>query len=91
MQKVQYYRNHMPTDVNMIGTQHMQAPAPFFHFDPYVYQTLQSVMGKNLVVETVKDTLRGRLMDVKPDHIAVQSGDEIFFIRIAQIVTIMPD
>ncbi|MCP1159207.1 YuzF family protein [Bacillus infantis] len=88
---MQYYRNHMPADVNMMGTQHMQAPAPVFHFDPYVYQTLQSVMGKNLVVETVKDTLRGRLMDVKPDHIAVQSGDEIFFIRIAQIVTIMPD
>ncbi|MCA1039954.1 YuzF family protein [Bacillus infantis] len=88
---MQYYRNHMPADVNMMGTRQMQAPAPVFHFDPYVYQTLQSVMGKNLVVETVKDTLRGRLMDVKPDHIAVQSGDEIFFIRIAQIVTIMPD
>ncbi|MGM0792768.1 MAG: YuzF family protein [Bacillota bacterium] len=87
---MQYHRN-IPADVNMMGTQQMQSPAPVFHFDPYVYQTLQIVLGRNLVVETVKDTLRGRLMDVKPDHIAVKSGDEIFFIRIAQIVTIMPD
>ncbi|MFP7445561.1 YuzF family protein [Bacillus infantis] len=87
---MQYHRN-IPADVNMMGTQQMQSPAPVFHFDPYVYQTLQSVLGRNLVVETVKDTLRGRLMDVKPDHIAVKSGDEIFFIRIVQIVTIMPD
>ncbi|MRX73180.1 DUF2642 domain-containing protein [Bacillus lacus] len=60
--------------------------------DPYVYQTLQSVTGSMLVVQTVRDTIRGRLTDVKPDHIIIQvNSDSTFFIRIQQIVSIMPD
>ncbi|WP_319007190.1 DUF2642 domain-containing protein, partial [Bacillus thuringiensis] len=31
----------------------------------YVYQTLQSVIGKHVVIETV----RGKLKGVKPDHL----------------------
>lgn len=59
--------------------------------DPYVFQTLQSVIGKTLVIQTVRDSTRGVLKDVKPDHIVLQAGDSTFFIRIQQIVTIMPD
>nr|MBA5586334.1 YuzF family protein [Anaerobacillus isosaccharinicus]QOY38723.1 YuzF family protein [Anaerobacillus isosaccharinicus] len=58
--------------------------------DPFVVQTLQSVIGKDLVVETTKDTIRGNLKDVKPDHIMIMAGNTPFFIRIQQIVTIMP-
>lgn len=59
--------------------------------DPYVFQTLQSVIGKVLVIQTVRDSIRGKLKDVKPDHIVLEAGDSVFFIRIQQIVTIMPD
>ncbi|WP_407272098.1 YuzF family protein [Radiobacillus sp. PE A8.2] len=59
--------------------------------DPYVINTLQSVLGKMLLIETTKDSIRGKLMDVKPDHIVLLAGDSTFFIRIQQIVTIMPD
>lgn len=59
--------------------------------DPFVVQTLQTVMGKELIVQTTKDTIRGILKDVKPDHIMLMAGDSPFFIRIQQIVSIMPD
>ena len=62
--------------------------------DPYVVNALQSIIGKNVVIETVRGNLQGKLMDVKPDHIVVGSlnGDKtLFFVRIQQIVHIMPD
>lgn len=58
--------------------------------DPFVVQTLKSVIGKMLIVETTKDTIRGQLQDVQPDHIVLTAGDSTFFVRIQQIVTIMP-
>ncbi|KEZ47830.1 MULTISPECIES: YuzF family protein [Metabacillus] len=68
-----------------------QVPQMITIVDPYVFQTLQSVIGKTLVIQTVRDSTRGVLKDVKPDHIVLQAGDSTFFIRIQQIVTIMPD
>lgn len=61
--------------------------------DPYVVSALMPLIGKKLVVETVRGSLYGKLMDVKPDHIVVGEmyGDSRFFIRIAEIVHIMPD
>lgn len=64
---------------------------PMFNFEPYVYETLRSVIGKVLIVSTVRDTLRGKLMDVKPDHVVLNIGDETFFVRTCQIVSVMPD
>ncbi|KZZ83406.1 MULTISPECIES: YuzF family protein [Bacillaceae] len=69
-----------------------QAPQMITIIDPYVYQTLQTVIGKDLVIQTTRDTVRGNLTDVKPDHIVLKAnGDSVFFIRIQQIVSIMPD
>ncbi len=31
--------------------------------NPYVYQTLQSVIGKHVVIETVRGNVRGKLKD----------------------------
>ncbi|WP_226669464.1 YuzF family protein [Metabacillus litoralis] len=59
--------------------------------EPYVYQTLQTLIGKFAVIQTVRDSLRGKVMDVKPDHIVVQVGDSTFFVRCQQIVSVMPD
>ncbi|MEK3807351.1 YuzF family protein [Bacillus sp. FSL H8-0547] len=68
-----------------------QVPQMITIVDPYVFQTLQSVLGKTLVIQTVRDSIRGVLKDVKPDHVVLQAGDSTFFIRTQQIVTIMPD
>ena len=60
--------------------------------EPYVVSALMALAGKKLVVETVRGSLTGRLMDVKPDHIVIGEmyGDSRFYIRIAEIVHIMP-
>lgn len=58
--------------------------------DPYVFQTLQSIRGQAVVVETTKGTVTGRLANVLPDHIVVESGGAPFFIRIQQIVWVIP-
>ncbi|KAA0546627.1 DUF2642 domain-containing protein [Bacillus sp. BGMRC 2118] len=59
--------------------------------EPFVVQAAQSLIGKNAVIETVGDSFRGRVMDAKPDHIVIQSGDSSFFIRLQMIISIMPD
>ncbi|SMD41173.1 Protein of unknown function [Bacillus sp. JKS001846] len=53
--------------------------------NPYVYQTLQSVIGKHVVIENV----RGKLKDVKPDHLLIEDTVP-YIVRIQQIVWIMP-
>lgn len=60
--------------------------------DPYVYQTLQKVIGMRLIVQTVKDTVRGKLKEVMPDHIVIETGTKsVLYVRIQQIVSVMPD
>ena len=59
--------------------------------DPFVVSTLQTVIGKVLIVQTTKDTIRGVLKTVMPDHIVLLAGDSTFFIRIQEIVSVMPD
>ena len=61
--------------------------------DPFVIETLKSVIGQSLVVETVRGNLQGILVDVKPDHIVVKphGNGTTFFVRIQQIVYVMTD
>ena len=60
--------------------------------DPYVVQALQKVIGKRIIVDTVRGVVQGKLIDVKPDHIVLKEldDDEPTFVRIQQIVFIMP-
>jgi len=45
-----------------------------------------------LIVQTVKDTVRGKLKEVMPDHIVIEAGAKsVFYVRIQQIVSVMPD
>lgn len=60
------------------------------HFDPYVYQTFQGIIGAMVVVQTTKGTVTGSLKTVMPDHIVVESGGSPFYIRIQQIVWVIP-
>ncbi|WP_156430809.1 YuzF family protein [Paenibacillus sp. FJAT-26967] len=66
-------------------------PQPVFSIDPYVYAALQTLIGKGIVVETVRGSNRGKLAQVKPDHIVVQEDGKQFFIRTAQIIWVMPE
>ncbi|PYZ93839.1 hypothetical protein CR194_11915 [Salipaludibacillus keqinensis] len=59
-------------------------------YDPFVVQTLQSIQGSKVVVQTTEGSIRGEVADVKPDHVVIQSEGSSFFIRIQQIVWVMP-
>ncbi|KAB3530682.1 DUF2642 domain-containing protein [Alkaliphilus pronyensis] len=60
--------------------------------DPFVVETLKTIIGTHVVIETVRGGLQGVLVDVRPDHIVLQSSgnDTTFFVRIQEIVYIMP-
>lgn len=67
-----------------------QTPSFVSHIDPYVYQTLQGITGVTVIVQTTGGTVTGILKTVMPDHIVVDSGGSSFFIRIQQIVWVIP-
>lgn len=77
-----YYQNQQPHQENSLQMVTL--------VDPYVYQTLQTVLGKKLVVQTTEGSIHGQLIDVKPDHIVVDVSGSSFFIRIQSIVWVMP-
>ncbi|TMW71813.1 YuzF family protein [Alteribacter natronophilus] len=59
------------------------------NYDPFVVETLESVTGSRLVFQTKRGSVRGKLIDVKPDHIVVEQEGGTFFIRIQEIVWIL--
>ncbi|MBO1582407.1 DUF2642 domain-containing protein [Bacillus sp. XF8] len=54
--------------------------------DPYVVQTLQSIVGKKIVVETIRGRVNGTLRSVKPDYIVLEEKEIPTFVRVQQIV-----
>ncbi|MGO4182257.1 YuzF family protein [Paenibacillus sp. MCAF9] len=64
---------------------------PIYSYDPFVYETLQTIVGKFVVIETTQGSIEGTIKAVKPDHVVLKGRNKDFFIRIAQIVWIMPD
>ncbi len=69
---------------------HEQQSSMLSWIDPYVYQTLLSIQGKRIVVETTRGSLRGRLQTVMPDHIVIEVNQVPFFVRTQQIVWVSP-
>ncbi|ADC51852.1 MULTISPECIES: YuzF family protein [Alkalihalophilus] len=67
-----------------------QVPQMISSVDPYVVQTLQSVTGSEVVIETTRGNVRGTVANVLPDHVVIESSNSTFFVRIQQIVWIMP-
>lgn len=72
------------------GSTQPTTPTIISPVDAYVVQSLQSLIGRDVVVQTTKGSLRGCLRDVKPDHVVVQVSENYFFTRIAEIVWVMP-
>ena len=59
-------------------------------YDPYVYQTLKTIVGKLVTVQTIRGSVRGSLKNVLPDHIVVESNGTPFFIRTQQNIWVFP-
>lgn len=90
--------SYSPKSVNIIPSDYskyvnMQAvPLTVSCVDPYLISALMPMIGKKLVVETVRGSQTGLLTDVKPDHIVIgePQDNSKFYIRTAEIVHIMP-
>lgn len=59
-------------------------------FDPCVYQTLHTMIGRAITVETTRGSVRGTLHSVAHDHIVVLVNQTPFFVRTQQIVWFFP-
>jgi hypothetical protein len=59
--------------------------------DPFVYQTLSTIVGREITVQTTRGSVRGSLKTVMPDHIVVESAGTPFFIRTQQIIWVFPN
>ncbi|RSD28526.1 DUF2642 domain-containing protein [Mesobacillus subterraneus] len=59
--------------------------------EPYVYSALHSLIGRRVVIDTTRGSVSGIVKDAKPDHVAIQEHDSTFFVRIREIVWIMPE
>ncbi|MCY6372063.1 YuzF family protein [Clostridium ganghwense] len=61
--------------------------------DPYVVEALRMIIGQSVVIETVRGNIQGILEDVKPDHVVVKTydSDTVFYVRLQQIVHVMPN
>lgn len=79
----------MTDDRNHHNSKHNR-PQMIANVDPFVVQTLQSITGSNVVIETTRGNVRGSISDVKPDHVVIQAHNAFFFVRIQEIVWIMP-
>lgn len=80
------------SDNSYVNQEAMKMPMQVSCIDPYVVSALMTLRGQRVVVETVRGSLNGNIIDVKPDHIVLGEmyDDSRFFIRIAEIVHIMP-
>ncbi|NNV07582.1 YuzF family protein [Geobacillus sp. C56-T2] len=64
------------------------SPQLFALIDPYVYHTLQGVRGQEVVVETVRGSMQGIVRDVKPDHLVIAAHQAVYYVRLAQVVSV---
>ena len=73
--------------------QQMQMPQAImvYPIDPYVVETLMSVKGKHVLLESTRGGISGCVMDVKPDHVVLDNRGRKSFVRICEIVWIMPE
>ncbi|WP_243388326.1 YuzF family protein [Bacillus kexueae] len=59
-------------------------------YDHYLYQSLNSMTGRKITVQTTQGTIRGKLQTVMPDHIVVEMNSTPFFVRMQQVVWVFP-
>ncbi|MEF2964632.1 DUF2642 domain-containing protein [Paenibacillus sp. M1] len=59
--------------------------------DRCVVEALVSLIGRVVILETTRGRLDGCVVEVKQDHVVLEERHKKFFVRIAEIVWIMPD
>ncbi|MFD1176464.1 DUF2642 domain-containing protein [Paenibacillus puldeungensis] len=69
----------------------MQQPVQVVVIEPYVYAAVRSLIGKRAVLDTVRGSVSGMVVDAKPDHVVIQERDSTFFVRLCEVVWIMPE
>ncbi|TLS36819.1 YuzF family protein [Pseudalkalibacillus caeni] len=74
-----------------VANQYQTTPSMVSMVDPYFYQTLLNVMGQKIIVDTTRGNVKGIVKNVLPDHVVLDSEGTLFFVRIQQIVWIMPE
>lgn len=65
-------------------------PMQVIAIEPFVYEALRSLKGKRAVLDTTRGSVSGMVVDAKPD-VVIQEYDSTFFVRIREIVWIMPE
>lgn len=87
------YSNDMSPQMmgyNQMGNAQPQ-PVQVVVVEPYVLEAAGTLIGCFVVVETTRGSISGTLIDAKPDHLVIQQRDSAFFVRVCEIVWIMPD
>ncbi|HBT71998.1 MAG TPA: DUF2642 domain-containing protein [Lysinibacillus sp.] len=54
--------------------------------NPYLYETLNMMIGQAVVVQTEKTMQKGILLSILPDHMILEMNRTPFFIRMEEIV-----
>jgi hypothetical protein len=67
-----------------------QLPEMITPVEPSWLKRLISLAGMEVVIETTRNSLYGRLLEVEHDHIALQIGHGMTFVRCQQIISVMP-
>lgn len=72
--------------------EHQPTPQPIvvYPVDPYVVEAFKSLIGKYVVLETTRGRIEGCVKQVKPDHVVLEVHGKMCFVRICEIVWIMP-
>lgn len=83
--------NHMYHQVQPMQSMSIMQPEQVVVVEPFVYSATCTLVGKPVVLETSRGRLTGLVMDVKPDHLVIQERDSTFFVRLCEVVWIMPD
>ncbi|OAB30336.1 hypothetical protein PMSD_20780 [Paenibacillus macquariensis subsp. defensor] len=85
------HQMHHPMHHTMEHPSHMHHAITVHPVDPYVVEALKCVLGKPVVLETTRGALNGCVVEVKPDHVVLETRGRKFFVRICEIVWIMPE
>nr|WP_259391889.1 YuzF family protein [Paenibacillus thiaminolyticus] len=66
-------------------------PIVVYPVDPCVVEALMCQIGNVVILETTRGRIDGCVLDVKQDHVLLEQRKKKFFVRIAEIVWIMPE
>ncbi|MBP2629931.1 MAG: hypothetical protein H6Q70_559 [Firmicutes bacterium] len=68
----------------------LQQPEMITSVEPSWLKRLVAMIGMEVVVETTRKELYGKLLAVEHDHIALQIKYGVAFVRCQQIISVMP-